>query len=132
MTPYIDKSMESPWAPQSLLVLSPSPSLFLRVLSYGRLYAWFTLRRYHLLPYMYNDPLPAWSLSQLTCSYLQIFYHTIIDERKNVRSFNVESHRFYDCQLKNNPMRHEESKDVDSTDKTRPALQGVIFGHHQK
>ena len=32
-----------------------------------------------------------------------------------MRSFNVESHRVYDCQVKNNPMRHEESKDVDSS-----------------
>ena len=42
----------------------------------------------------------------------------IIDTQKNVRLFNDES-TFYDCQVKNNPMRHEESKDVESTGKKK-------------
>ena len=116
MTPSINKSMESPWVPQCLLALSLSPPLspFLHGFSYGCLYAWLTLRRYHLLPFIYNDPLPAWSLSQFTCSYLRISIISL-NARKNVRSFNIESHRLHKCQAKNNPMRHEESRDVDCT-----------------
>ena len=74
------------------------------------------LRRYHLLPFIYNDPFPVWSLSQPTCSYL---YYIIIDAQKNVDVVHVESHRFYDYQVKNNPMRHEQSKIVDSTGKKK-------------
>ena len=80
---------------------------------------------YTMSHFLYNFfPSPLVAISKFL-----LYHHR---RTRNVILFNVESHRFYNCQVKNNPMRHEKSKNVDSTGKRRPALQGVIFGHHQK
>ena len=42
------------------------------------------------------------------------------------------NHSINDCQVKNNSMRHEEGKDVDSTGKKKACTKGVTFGCHQK
>ena len=106
--------MKSPWAPQSLLTLSLSPSLSLRSLLWS----------FVCMVYPKEVSCTAIHIQSLTSCMVSFpdhpnFYYIIIDARKNVRSLNVESHRFNDCQVKNNPMRHEKSKDVDSISKKK-------------
>ena len=103
-------TMGSPVSPHPLPL---SPSLSLRSLLW--LFVCMVYPKEVLIIYCHSYTMTHFLYGPFPRPLVVISNFLLYHHRRMKESFKVESHRFYDCQVKNNPMRHEESKDVNSS-----------------